>query len=154
MPGEKGFFKYTGLDGNEYSLTLKEKAFCIAYLEFKGNGVDAVFEAGYKAKNSLVAAQIAYENLIKPDIFNYVNLLLEEYGFKDDNVEKQHLFLLNQMGDLKSKGRAVDMFYRLKGKYAATKVKFIDENEGLTDEEIQDEINRRSKLTKPGKKSS
>lgn len=114
----KDDFSYTSpKDGKTYTLTLKEKIFSEAYLEFGGNGVQAVFKAGYKVKNALVASAIAYENLRKPNIIAYVDSLLEQYGFNDDNVEKQHLFLLNQFGDLKTKAKAIEMFYRLQGKF-------------------------------------
>ena len=118
----KGTIIYTATDGKKYRLTDKEKKFCESYLEFKGNGVDAIFEAGYNPKNRLIAAAMAYENLRKPHIFNYINLKLEEYGFGDENVEKQHLFLLNQQADFNSKGKAIDMFYKLKGKYAKKEI--------------------------------
>ena len=118
MAREIKAFKFKGLDGEEYKLTLKQKLFCEAYLDFKGNGVEAIYQAGYKPKNVRVAASMAYDNLIKPDIMAYVNVKLEEYGFNDKNVEKQHLFLLNQFGNLIAKKSAVDMFYKKRGDYA------------------------------------
>ena len=134
------YFKFKALDGNDYTLTFKEKLFCEKYLEFKGNGVDAIYEAGYKPKNARVAASMASEYLTKPNICAYITSKLEEYGFNDDNVTKQHLYLVNQFGDLKAKKGAIDMFYKLKGQYAATKLKFVDDNEDLTDQEIDDLI--------------
>lgn len=133
----KDLFTFTGTDGIEYSLTLKEKAFCEAYLDHRGNGVKAAIKAGYKVKNRLVAAAIATENLSKPHIFQYVALKLEEYGFTDAGVEKQHLFLLNQHADLKSKAKAVDMFYKRRGAYAPTKLEVYDPNDDLSDEELE-----------------
>ena len=114
---KKGVFVYKGLDNKNYRLSTKEKMFCEAYLEFGASGIDAVYKAGYKPKNAMVAGAMAYEYLKKPQIFNYINLKLEEYGFSDDSVEKQHLFLLNQDADLKSKAKAIEMFYRKRGKY-------------------------------------
>lgn len=102
-------------DGKTYKMTIKEKLFCDYYLDFKGDGVDAVFEAGYEAKNAMVAAAISYENLRKPNLIAYINSKLEEAGFNDDEVYKQHLFLLNQHADLKTKAKAVEMYYKLKG---------------------------------------
>jgi len=133
-------FKFKGLDGVEYNLSLKEKLFCEKYLELKGNGVEAVIQAGYKVKSRMIASSLSYEYLIKPHISNYITKMLEEYGFNDDNVTKQHLYLINQFGDLKSKGRGIDMFYKLKGSYAAEKIKIIDKNGDLTDEQIDEEI--------------
>lgn len=146
------FFKFTGLDGIEYTLTLKEKLFCEYYLKFKGSGIDAIYEAGYKPKNARVAASMAYENLIKPDISAYITLKLEEFGFNDDSVTKQHLYLINQFGDLNAKKGAIDMFYKLKGKYAPEKFKFVDEYEGFTEAQIKEELARRCHDRKSGKK--
>ena len=153
MPKTK-FHKFTGLDGVEYSLSMKEKLFCEKYLEAKGNGVEAVFEAGYKPKNARVASSMAYNLLIKVDISAYITTKLEEYGFNDDNATKQHLYLMNQFGDLPSKRGALDMFYKLGGKYKATEIKIIDDNEDITDEAVEKEIARREKLRKSGKKSA
>ena len=141
MPKTK-FFKFTGLDGKKHTLSMKEKIFCEKYLGFSGNGVEAIYLAGYKPSNAKVAASMAYENLIKPHISAYVNLLLEEYGFTDENALKQHLFLMNQFGNLNAKAKAVDMFYKRKGDYAPTKHTFIDPHDTLSDEELEDEQRR------------
>jgi phage terminase small subunit len=108
-------------DGKTYTLTQKEKLFCECYLQFFGNGVQAVFEAGYKVKNAKVAAAIAYENLRKPHLMAYIDTLLEEYGFNDENVERQHRYVLNQYADLAAKNKAIDMYYKLRGSYAPEK---------------------------------
>lgn len=140
---DKGFFKFKGLDNKDYSLTLQQKLFCELYLEYSGNGVEAIIGAGYDVDfksrgkstgvpNRRLAAVIASENLTKPNIIAYVDLKLEEYGFTDDNVKKQHLFTLNQFSDLTAKNKAIDMFYKLKGKYAAEKVEH-DVSDNLRD---------------------
>jgi hypothetical protein len=111
-------FSYiSAADGKTYTMTIKERLFCEYYLEFKGDGVDAIKEAGYDVKNNIVAAAMSYENLRKPHLMAYVNALLEEYGFNDDHVEKQHMFLLQQHADLKTKAKAIEMYYRLRGKF-------------------------------------
>lgn len=125
-------------DGKTYTMTVKEKLFSDYYLEFKGDGVDAVFEAGYKVKSARVASAIAYENLRKPHIIAYVNSKLEEAGFNDDGVYKQHLFLVNQHADLKSKAKGIDMFYKLKGSYAPDKsVNLNIDQQVMSDEDIK-----------------
>lgn len=108
-------------DGRQYHLSFKQRLFCEKYLEFRGNGVEAVFAAGYKAKNAIVAKAIAYENLTKPYIVAYVNTLLDQYGFNDEAVTREHLFLINQYGDIAGKAKGVDMYYKLKGAYAPEK---------------------------------
>jgi hypothetical protein len=123
-------FSFVGrTDGKTYTLQVKQKDFADYYLEFKGDGVEAIIEAGYDVNyknkkgedtgvpNRKLASVMAYENLRKPHIIAYINSKLEEYGFNDDSVEKQHLFLLNQHADLKTKMKAVDIFYKVRGKY-------------------------------------
>lgn len=135
-------FKFVDNAGKDRMLTLLEKKFCEFYLEFDGCGADAYEEAGYTCKNRSVAISGAHNTLIKEDVSAYINKLLSDQGFEDRNVSKQHLFLINQHADLSSKSRGIDMFYKLSGKYAAEKVKIIDENEHITDEELEDERNR------------
>ena len=42
-------------------------------------------------------------------------------NFSDDNVMRQHLFLINQHANPSVKVRAIDLYYKLKGKYATGK---------------------------------
>ena len=129
---QRGYFKFVGEDNKEYKLTLKEKKFVESYLEFKGNGVQAIYEAGYNPKNARVASSMAYSNLTKVDIMAYVNLKLEEYGYTDENVRKQHLFLLNQDANLNAKSKAIDMYYKKFGKYAPTGVDITTKGKPIT----------------------
>lgn len=127
-------FVFTGLDGKEYDLSFKMKLFAEKYLEFKGSGVNAVISAGYDVRkkddkgepindvyNRKLAAVIARENLQKPNICAYISKLYERYGFSDEAVEREHLFLINQQEDKKTKKAAIDMYYKLKSKYPAEK---------------------------------
>ena len=121
--------------GKIYKLTPKEHLFCLKYLENRGNGVEAIIDAGYDVNykdrkgndtgepNRKLAAVIAYENLIKPHIYTFINSKLNEYGYNDENVKKQHLFLINQDADLTNKRGGLDMYYKLKGKYAPDEIK-------------------------------
>lgn len=138
-------FQFTGPDGNPYTLSFKEKAFCESYLSYVGNGTQAVINAGYEAKNETVAAAIASENLRKPHISQYINLLLDKAGFNEASTKKQHSFLLNQFADLSIKARAIDMYYRIKGLYASNgrKQQFEDEFHEFMDEEIEEELAKR-----------
>lgn len=116
-------FTFIGLDNKEYTLTAKEKKFVEIYLEMGATGVEAVIEAGYDVYdkkgniNRRMASVISSQNLLRLSINAYIDKLMPEYGFEDNNVEKQHLFLLNQKGDLSAKKTAIDMYYRLRGKY-------------------------------------
>lgn len=128
-------FKFTGVDGKEYMVTHKQKLFAEAYLEHKGNSVDAVISAGYDVRkkdnegnpinnvyNRKLAAVIGSQNLSKLNICAYIQILYARYGFTDEAVEREHLFLINQHSDLKTKAKAIDMFYNLKAKYPAKKM--------------------------------
>lgn len=139
-PEDKLFF-FKGLDGKDYKLNLRQKLFVEFYLSLHGNAMEAVIEAGYNVYyerggiNKNLARSIGSENLTKPAIIAYVNLKLSEYGYDDENVKKQHLFLLNQFGDLSAKAKGIDMYYKIKGEYAAEKAdkKTNEKLEGFLD---------------------
>jgi hypothetical protein len=133
---KKGVFEFIGNDNKKYRLTLKEKLFCERYLDYTGNGAEAAWSV-YKCKTIRIAASLAYENLIKPHIMAYVDKRIEDIGFNDDNVKKQHLFTLNQFSDLSAKNKAIDMFYRVKGQYAPENINLkIDPLDELTNAEL------------------
>lgn len=139
------FFTYTFKDGKEYSMTEQQKKFCDAYLAFGAKGVDAVYEAGYKPKNVNVAYSISSENLRKPEIFNYINSKYEEFGFNDEDVLKEHLFLIKQQGDLGSKARGIDMYYKKTGGYAEEKHEHVIRNySDLPDDKLQEVYNAKT----------
>jgi phage terminase small subunit len=98
-------------------LTKKQQAYCNLYLE-SGNGVEAVMQAGYKVNgNRKLAAVISSENLTKPNICEYLRAQLKKSGLTEESVRLQHLFLINQFADLSVKQRAIDMYYKVTGKY-------------------------------------
>ncbi len=122
-------FSFTGKDGRRWTLLPKMRAFANYYLEYGGDRIEAIIEAGYDVNykdnkgndtgvpNKKLASVMAYELLQKPNVTSYINAKLEEMGFNKENVEEQHLFLLNQHADLKVKMKAVDTFYKLRGRY-------------------------------------
>lgn len=122
-----GDFSFVGKDGKTYTLQFKQRRFVECYLANGGNGTQAIIDAGYSvnhkkgentgAPNRSLAKVMAYEELRKPHITSLIHAKMEEYGFTDDSVNKQHLFLLNQFADLDVKMKAIDIFYKLKGRY-------------------------------------
>jgi len=54
------------------------------------------------------------ELLNKPQIVQRINSLIEEDGFNDLNVDKQHLFLINQHKDLTVKMKGIEHYNKLK----------------------------------------
>ncbi|QQG47319.1 MAG: terminase small subunit [Candidatus Woesebacteria bacterium] len=107
-------------------LTIKQKLFCQHYIETLGNGTESILRAGYRINKKdghpdrILAKSLASENLTKPHILAYINSLLEKSGLNDENVAAQHWFLVNQSADLSVKARAIDMYYKLRNKYAQT----------------------------------
>lgn len=115
-----------------YSHTEKERLFCDYYLQNRGDRVNAVIEAGYDVRykkkgvptggiNRPLCSAIAYENLKKPHIYEYINSKLTEYGFDDDNVDLQLLHIVNQDADLRAKNTAISEYNKIKGRHSPQK---------------------------------
>lgn len=124
-------------------LTLKEKVFCKVYVE-TFNGTKAAIDAytirnkrlllvddpkllstdDQKARNKAydTAAHIASENLRKPHIMKKIDELLEKTGLSEANLRIEHAKLIHQDDDLTNKARAIDMYYKKTGAYAAKRV--------------------------------
>jgi hypothetical protein len=103
-------------------LTLKQELFCQLYAtdrEFFGNGTQSYAEAYGIKLNKLNYSSVqrsASDNLLKPLIFDRINELLDKSGFNSVNVDKQHLFLINQHQDLKTKMAAIKEYNALKSR--------------------------------------
>lgn len=108
------------LNEEAFELSADHEKFCRTYtsIDFLGNGVQAYIEVyGNKEGKELKydsAKANAYRLLTNPKIITRINKLLELGGFTEDNVDKQHLFLLNQFGDLKTKMAAIKEYNALK----------------------------------------
>lgn len=105
---------------------MKQETFCQFYIdvdrEMFGNGTQCYIEAynpdtskpnWYKSANASAGRLLVNVNIIER-----INELLEKGGFNDENVSKQHLFLLNQHKELPVKMKAIDSYYKLTGKNA------------------------------------
>lgn len=110
-------------------LNVNQEAFCQSYVngekELFGNGVQCYLEI-YQVNRLRpnwykTACSAASQLLSNIKVINRIRVLLEEGGFSDENITKQHLFLINQHTDLGTKMRAISDFYKLKGKYAPEK---------------------------------
>lgn len=128
-------------------MTLKNEMFCQAWVDHKGNATWAtlevfditgkeIFEEGPKKdkKGNItdvariewkkecrrvesVASSVGNEYLRKPAIRARIDQILEERGFNDDSVKREHYKIMAQDKDLSAKMRAVSDYYKLKGKY-------------------------------------
>lgn len=120
-------------------LNKQQELFCQLYVngpkELFGNGVWCYVEAyhikqiGNWYKNACASASRLLSNV---KIIERIRELLESGGFSDENVTKQHLFLINQHSDFPTKMRAISDYYKLKGQYAPEKKEV--KIEGLVDE--------------------
>lgn len=106
----------------EEGLNQQQELFCQYYVnadrELFGNGTRAYIEAYdvdlTKKGAYMVAAANASRLLKNAKVIARVNELLETGGFNDENVDKQHLFLINQHADLKTKMSAIKEYNELK----------------------------------------
>jgi hypothetical protein len=145
--GQPKYFMFKSANNVTYKLTEKEKKFCELYSQFGASGIDAVIKAGYKAKTNNTAYSIASENLRKPKILAYVNLLYKTYNFTDEEVMREHWFLIKQHQSLSNKARAIDMFYKKMGFYSPGKqesdVAVVRKYEEMTDAQLESALSRR-----------
>jgi hypothetical protein len=109
-------------------LNLKQEEFCRLYAsadfadrDFFGNGAQCYLEVyGYTddRNNRKITYETARANasrlLTNANVIQRINELLETGGFNDANVDKHHLFLINQFADLKTKMTAIKEYNALK----------------------------------------
>src|SRR3990167_6962740 len=108
----------------ERKLTLKQERFCHLYVskDFFGDGTGAYLEAygdWHKEKyrrvlSEKVASASATRMLGLVKIYTRINELLSDAGFNEQNVDKQHLSLINQHADKNVKLGAIREFNRIK----------------------------------------
>lgn len=123
---KREFKKRIANKGKAESLSLKQEAFCQLYVkgdrEFFGNGVKCYLEI-YGLKNeegksiTYQTAQTSSSRMLLNDfIIARINELLETEGFNNENVDKQHLFLISQFADLRTKISAIKEYNSLKNR--------------------------------------
>lgn len=110
-------------------LNLQQEGFCKLYTnseaidrEVFGNGVQcylAVYGAEYlmkykKPMSYEAALAMSSRLLTNVKVIDRINNLLEEGGFNDVNVDRQHLFLINQHSDLRTKMQAIKEYNSVK----------------------------------------
>lgn len=119
-------------------LTMKQEIFCQEWVDTVGNGTLAALKAfdiedkelleidvkdrtpeQIKRVNQVfnTAAVMANEYLRKPNISQRIDQILDERGFNDGSVKREHFKVLKQDEDLGTKMRAISDYYKLKGKY-------------------------------------
>lgn len=112
----------------EEGLNFQMEQFCQLYVnndrELFGNGTKCylevygtIYQAKHKKPMSYQVAMVNACNLLRTTkIIDRINNLLETGGFTDENVDKQHLFLINQHADFKTKLGAIKEFNALKSR--------------------------------------
>lgn len=109
----------------EAGLNHHQEEFCKFYTsseavdrELFGNGVQCyieVYEPDQTKPNWYKTALAASSRLLaNVKVIGRINELLIEGGFNDSNVDKQHLFLINQHADLKTKMAAIKEYNAVK----------------------------------------
>lgn len=90
-----------------------------------GNGTQSIIRALGEQQftrqdgsiNYNLAGVIAHDWLRLAKIYEKGKELLNNQGFNDTSVEAQHTFLINQSAELNTKAKAIDMYYKLTGRY-------------------------------------
>lgn len=104
-------------------LTKRQEKFCELYAtsaEFFGNWVQAYLEV-YDVNTSKpwwykTACANASRLLSNDKVCKRINELMNSWWFNDENVDKQHSFLINQFADLWVKMRAISEYNSLKAR--------------------------------------
>lgn len=118
------------------SITLKQEMFCQAWVDEIGNGTQAALiafdidgkdlltieekdrteEQKIKIKKACnVAGVMANDSLRNIKIRRRIDEIIEERGLNDEAVKREHFKLITQSKD-EVKMRAIDSYYKLKGK--------------------------------------
>jgi len=129
---------------DKVKLNERQEMFCQLYIngdkELFGNGVRSyleVYEPDKSKPNWYKTACSATSRLLSNvKVMDRIRELLENGGFNEENIEKQHLFLVNQHTDLGVKMRAISDYYKLKGKYSPDKKDITLIKKDLEDEEF------------------
>lgn len=104
-------------------ITPKQKAFADRYLK-TGNGKQSAL-AVYDTDSEGVAATIASENLMKPNVINYLEAALPEELLAQKHKEGLEASYtdewVDEAPDYSVRAKYLDMAYKLKGNYAAEK---------------------------------
>ncbi len=137
-------------------LTLKQEIFCQEWVDTVGNGTQAALKAfGIKGKELLeywpetptkeqiderkrvenVAAVMANDTLRNTKVLKRIDELLDERGFTDETVKREHFKLIVQSED-QVKVRAIADYYKLKGKYEPERIQV----ESITPEQVAERI--------------
>ncbi len=98
------------------TLNLKQEEFCRLYATDKtvyGNAT-ACYMKVYGIKNVLQAKASAGQMIANVKITARINDLLSDEGFNDQNVDKQHLFVINQHKDLSVKMKGIEHYNKLR----------------------------------------
>lgn len=141
------------LEVDTKKLSLRQEKFCQMYLDYDkdlfGNGVQCyleIYDIDRSKPNWYKTACVACSQLLSNvKVCDRIAELLENGGFNDENITKQHLFLVNQHADFSVKMRAISDYYKVKGKFAPTEIKFVDDNEDLNDDDLEKQIAARQK---------
>jgi len=131
-----------------HGLNLKQKEFSELYVspdrELFGNGVQCYIEV-YSPDTTKkgwyqMAKASASRLLTNVNLCKYINELLDNAGFNDENVDKQHLFLINQHADLKTKMGAIKEYNALKKRTSEPKGDLIPQSVTLNQFNIGSEM--------------
>lgn len=130
--------------------TAKQLLFIDAYLANGGNGTRAAEAAGYKGSED-VWAQVAYENLRKPEIEAEINRRLSQYMSADEVLYRLSEIANADLGDVLDEDGRVDL-KKAKRLGKTRFLKVIKLKSGATNEIAFEQYSRMEALELLGKK--
>lgn len=136
-------FTFKDKAGKEVTITGKQKLWADVFIESSNGTYSAL--ASYDLPNTELydkstadlddeqklkkktlewkAATIGKENRRNIKIIKYIDYVLDKYEFTDEKVKMEHFKIINQDMDYGDKAKGIDMYYKVKGKYAPEKIK-------------------------------
>ena len=78
--------------------------------------IDIYYDKKVKVKNT--ASTLAHENMRKHDILKRIDQLLDERGFTDETVKREHFKLITDAGKEEVRRASIADYYKLKGRFA------------------------------------
>ena len=128
-------------------LTAKQEKFCQIYARNKdcfGNGVQSFYKAFPKNKIKYNSVKTeAYRMLTNPLLVERIRELIDIY-ISDEVADKELGTVILQYANLPSKVAAIREYNKVKGRLAPTQIKFVDDNEDMSDADLEAMLKKKS----------
>lgn len=121
-------------------LTAKQRNFCRIYVESMGDKTAAI-KGAFNIKNpnnKNLIRKMAHDYLKKPHIINEIHQIMNKGSLNDCVVDVQLLQLIQQNKNLSLKAKGVEMYNKMKNRYAPKAIQNINRAYNLDDKCINE----------------